>query len=67
MFSPDKKKKKKRARWTDSDERGTEIGRKRQRPWDGYRPNRDRARQVLKTRESRVKAQYPALESIQLF
>ena len=38
-----------------------------QRPWKGSMTNRERARQVVRIRESRVKAQYPILESVWLF
>ena len=33
-----------------------------QRRWKGFMTNRERARLVVRTRESRVKAQYPMLE-----
>ena len=38
-----------------------------QRPWKGSMTNRKRARLVVRARESRVKAQYPMLESVRLF
>ena len=37
------------------------------RPWKGSMTNRKRARLVVRARESRVKAQYPMLESVRLF